>query len=216
MARVVAAALEIMKLKSIDDVCEDVPKSDASKASKKEYLDKLSIQIVNNYVLHISENKELADKIVGVQGDIPDSSNANGSDDMLSYQKALMEYGLRLYNFKDAVSEGDGKRGLRCWKFFLLHLRNNKKSSKRALEALYIMFQVNALLSPKAAHELIWNRSFKLQNDRGGGGSNIPLDQLLEFFNGLLKDAVKKLGPNASQKSIELTSCSSIFQSTDV
>ena len=199
-ARVVAAALEIMKLKSVDDVCEDVPTLDASKASKKEYLDKLAVQIVNDYVLHISENKELADKIVGVQGDSPESSNSNESDDMLSHQKALMEYGLLLYNFKDAVSEGDGERGLRCWKFFLLHLRNDKKSTKYALEALYVMFQVNALLTPKAAHELIWNRSVKLRNGRGG---NIPLDLLLEFFNGLLKDAVKKLGPNASQKSID-------------
>ena len=146
MARVVAAALEIMKLKSIMLV-RISKKADASKASKKEYLDKLAVQIVNNYVLHISENKELADKIVGVQWDSPESSNSNESDDMLPYQKSLMEYGLLLYNFKDAVSEGDGKRDLRCWKFFLLHLRNDKKSSKYALEALYIIFQAVLLVS---------------------------------------------------------------------
>ena len=56
-----------MKLKSIMLV-RISKKADASKASKKEYLDKLAVQIVNNYVPHISENKELADKIVGVQG----------------------------------------------------------------------------------------------------------------------------------------------------
>ena len=199
-ARVVAAALEIMKLKSVDDTCDDVPKPDASKGSKKEYLEKLAGQIVNDYVLQISQNKELVDKIVGVQENSSESSHSNDTDDKLSYQKALMEYGVLLYNFKDAVSEGDGERDLRCWNFFLHHLRNDMKSSKYALEALYIMFQVYALLTPKAAHELVWNRSVKLRNCWGG---NIPLDLLLEFFNRLLKDAVKKLGPNASQRFID-------------
>lgn len=72
-------------------------------------------------------------------------------------------------------------------------------STKYALEALFYLFQVYALLSPKAAYEVIWNRSEKLKNSLGG---NIPLDLLLEFFNRLLKDSVKKLGPHASQKSI--------------
>ena len=62
------------------------------------------------------------------------------------------------------------------------------------------MFQVYSLLTHKAAHELVWNRLAKLRNCLGG---NIPLDLLLEFYNRLLKDAVKKLGPNPSQKSID-------------
>ena len=70
---------------------------------------------------------------------------------MLSYQKSFMEYVLLLLNFKDAVAEGDGERNLRCWKFFLLHLKNDKRSKKYALEALFYVFQVYALLSPKLA-----------------------------------------------------------------
>ena len=213
-ARVVAAALEIMKLNSVDDTCADVPKEDASKATKKNYLDKLAGQIVNGYVLNTAEHKELANRIMGEQRDSQsaESVDFNECDDMLSYQKALMEYGLLVLNFKDALSEGDGERNFRCWKFFLLHLRNDKGSSKYALEALYMMFQVYALLSPKAAHELIWNRSSKLRNCRGG---NIPLDLLLEFFNRLLKDAVKKLGPHASQKAIDRI-CRSITTTKDL
>lgn len=158
-----------MKLKSVDDTCDDVPQADASKASKKKYLDELAGQIVYDYVLNIDQNKELANRIMGEQGqnqtgELEDSSEC---DDMLAYQKALMEYGLLLLNFKDAISEGDGDRNLRCWKFFLLHLRNDKRSTKYALEALYLMFQVNSLLSPKAAHELIWNRLVKLRNCLG-------------------------------------------------
>jgi len=195
-ARVVAAALEIMKLNSMDDTCGDVPQADASKASKKKYLEDLAGQVVAEYVLNIGQNKQLANRIMGEQGqtqgeELEDSSEC---DDMMAYQKALMEYGLLLMNFKDAISEVDGDRILRCWKFFLLHLSNDKRSVKYALEALYMMFQVNSLLTPKAAHELICYRLAKSRNCLGG---NIPLDLLLEFYNRLLKDAVKKLTPNA-------------------
>lgn len=201
-ARVVAAALEIMNLESLDDTSEAVPKADASKVAKKRYLEELAGQIVNDYVVNTARNLELVNRIVGEQSQnqSAESEDSNQCDDMLSYQKALMEYALLLLNFKDAISEGDGDRILRCWKFFLPHLRNDKHSTKYSPKALYLMFQVYALLSPKAAHELIWNRSAKSRNGIGG---NIPLDLLLEFFNRLLKDAVKKLGPNASQKSID-------------
>ena len=191
------AALEIKTLNSIDDICVDIPLADAPKASKREHLQKLAGQIVDGYVLNINQNKELANRIMGEQAQTQGGENSNQCDDMLAYQKALMEYGLLLLNFKDAISEGDGDRNLRCWKFFLLHLRNDKRSTKYALEALYLMFQVNSLLTPKAAHELIWNR-LKICLD-----GNILLDLLLEFYNSLLKVAVKKHGPNASQRSID-------------
>ena len=122
-------------------------------------------------------------------------------DDMLSYQKALLEYGLLLLNFWDAVSEGDGIRIFRSWKYFLLYLQNEGSSAtKYSLEALYLMCQVNALLSPQAAHRLIWNRSVKNKTGRGG---NIPLDLQLEFYNRILKGALKNLGHNASKKSLD-------------
>lgn len=34
-------------------------------------------------------------------------------------------------------------------------------STKHSLEALYLMFQIDALLSPQSAHQLIWNRFMK-------------------------------------------------------
>ena len=122
-------------------------------------------------------------------------------DDMLCYQKALLEYGLLLLNFWDAISEGDGGRILPSWKYFLLYLRNEEKSAtKCSLEALYLMCQVNGLLSPQAAHRLIWNRSVK---NRSGPGGNVRLDLQLEFFNKILKAAVKNLVPNASRRSLD-------------
>ena len=121
-------------------------------------------------------------------------------DDMYNYQKALIEYGMVILNFFDAISEGDGGRVLRNWKFLLLYFHHDGQSSnKYALEALYLIFQVYAILSPKASHDLIWNRFSKRKQKQGG---NISLDLALEFLNRIFKDVVKKLGPNASTRSI--------------
>ena len=72
-------------------------------------------------------------------------------------------------------------------------------ATKYSLEALYLMFQVYALLSPQAAHRFVWERVVKTKYGR----CNIPLDLLLEFFNKSIKEAVKKLGPSATQKSLD-------------
>lgn len=146
-ARVIAAALEVMKIGSIDDNCDQVPNAQQSNAAKREYISKLAGQIVDEYVLNTTRNGELAKSIaeLDVSESQPVSQPESKQDDVLSYQKALMEYGLLLFNYKDAINEGDGERNIRCWKFFLLHLRHSKRSTKYALEALYMMFQANAL-----------------------------------------------------------------------
>lgn len=119
-------------------------------------------------------------------------------DDMLNYQYALLEYGMLFRNFSDAVSEGDGQRIIRCWKFFLMFLKGDgQRSCKYALEGLNIMCQIYALLSPRDAHRLIWNRSVKAKSGMGG---NIPLDLALEHFNRVLKQLIKNMGPNASNE----------------
>ena len=132
---------------------------------------------------------------------------------MLAYQKSLLDYGMLILNFFDAISEGDGNRLLRCWKFFLMFLKHQEgTSSKYALEALYLMFQVYALLSPQASHRLIWNRFIK---NKPGIGGHIPLDLQLEFYNKIVKEAIKNLGPNAAIKSIDRI-CHSFGRTTDL
>ena len=61
------------------------------------------------------------------------------------------------------------------------------------------MFQIYALLSPRSAHQLIWNRFIKSKV----GSANISLDLNLDFLNRIVKEAIKKLGPNGSKKSID-------------
>jgi antitoxin component of RelBE/YafQ-DinJ toxin-antitoxin module len=99
--------------------------------------------------------------------------------------------------FYDAIKEGDGERILRCWKFLLLHFKaDGKGSTKYALEALYLILQVKALLSPRQAYRLLWNRTVR------GKDANIPLDLDLEHDNRMAKEAIKKLGRNINEKSV--------------
>ena len=99
-------------------------------------------------------------------------------DDVRNYQLALLEYGMLYLNFCDAISEGDGLRILRCWKFFLMFLKaDGARSRKYAVEGLHLISQYYAILSPRDAHRLIWNRFIKAKHGLGG---NIPLDLALE------------------------------------
>ena len=139
--------------------------------------------------------------VVKDQGSYHKQTKGNDGDDMLAYQKALLDYGMLILNFWDAISEGDGERVIRCWKFALMYVKHQGGSaSKYSLEALYLVFQIHALLSPQAAHRLTWNRFIK---NKSGVGGHIPLDLQLEFFNKTVKETIKKLGPNASQKSLD-------------
>ena len=123
-------------------------------------------------------------------------------DDMFNYQSSFLEIAFLVKNFLDAISEGDGARVVRCWKFMLQYLRHDGTASRKyALEALYLQCQVNALLSPRAAHRLTWNRFLKSKFSLGG---NIPLDLALEHFNRIIKTLMKKLGANGlSQKALD-------------
>ncbi len=126
-------------------------------------------------------------------------------DDMFDYQSAFLEYGMLLRNFTDAISEGDGDRVVRCWKFFLLYLKNDGSTSRKyALEALYLPCQVKAILSPSAAYRLVWNRFFKSKHGTGG---NIPIDLSNEHFNRILKTVTRNIGHNAANPNVLAKYC---------
>ena len=117
-------------------------------------------------------------------------------DDMFNYQCSFVKYGMLICNFQDAISEGDGHRLIRCWKFFVLYLRNDGSSStKYALEVLYLLCQRYALLSPRVAHHVVWDRFFKSKN---APAANIRHDLALEHFNCFIKTIVKNIRHNAT------------------
>lgn len=121
------------------------------------------------------------------------------NDDVFNYNCSLLSQGLLFMDFLDATSEGDGERSIRCWKFFLLHFKEEKSTTKYALEALYLLLQVHSLLPPAEAHSLVWNRTV---NNKGGPGKNVALDLDMEHDNKDIKTPIKNLGPNVTEAAV--------------
>ena len=91
------------------------------------------------------------------------------SDDLFNYQTSLLEIGMVIKNFFDAVNEGDGERIFRSWEFMLIYLKaDGGRSKKYALEAFYLVAQFYSLLSERGAYRLIWNRFAKSSDSLGG------------------------------------------------
>ena len=68
--------------------------------------------------------------------------------------------------------------------------------TKYALAAIQLQAYVQAMLTPRLAHSLIWNRTV---NNHGGPGRNIPMDLSLEHLNNLVKGLLKHLSPNLTE-----------------
>lgn len=130
-----------------------------------------------------------------------DAPNKENSDDVYNYNCALLTDGLFFLNFLDAVSEGDGLRLMRQYRYMLLYCRaDGHHSNKYALECLYQAFCVNSLVSPRDCERFVCNRTV---NNRAGRGNNIPHDLEVEHSNLFNKQGIKNLGPNVTEKAVQ-------------
>ena len=101
-----------------------------------------------------------------------------------------------IFEFEDAIKEGDGERLTRVYKFALL-LYKCYGHHKYAFVTLLHLVKVHAALTEQQSHSLVWNRFF---NKYGGKGKNIPLDLRMEQLNKLLKTQLRALGSNINEK----------------
>ena len=74
------------------------------------------------------------------------------------------------------------------------------KHTKYAFAAVQLFFFSTYLLSKRLCHLLKWNRTV---NGKRGKGHNVSLDLRLEHLNNLLKEMLKCLGVNVTQKSAQ-------------
>ena len=83
---------------------------------------------------------------------------------------------------------------------FSLHFKQDgSASTKYSLEALFHMFQIFALLSPREAERIKWNRTV---NHDGRSGCNVAMDLVLEHDNHLIKDMISDLRANIGEASV--------------
>ncbi len=119
-------------------------------------------------------------------------------DAVFDYSSTVLNDGLLMLEFRDAIHEGDGDRILRCWKFMLLYFRFAGKC-KYALEAFHLLANVNAICSTRLAAQIKWSRAV---NTRGGKGNNLPVDLYMEHLNRCLKDYIIGLGANITENMV--------------
>ena len=141
---------------------------EGSHITRCKYFNNTIANIVDTYVL--AQNNDNAEQ-----------------DGVFNYASSLLSHGLFARCLHDASKEGDGGRMLLYWKFLLLHFRE-AHATKYAYEAFTLLAQTKALLTPREAHELTWNRTCSKNGNRG---SNIELDLHMEHLNRNFKDDLK-------------------------
>ena len=146
------------------------------------------------YISHLAGTIVNECTFIDVSGDVDDSE-----DRVYNYARILCHYGALLLELKDAWAEGDGERVFQCWKLMMPHFKASGRH-KYALEALRLQFQVKCTLSPRLAHQAIWDR---FVNVKGGRGKNIPTDLYNEHMVKLLKRIVTTMGPNLTEKALQ-------------
>ena len=106
-----------------------------------------------------------------------------------------------LFEFNDAVKEGDGGRLFELYKLALL-LYKTHGHYKYAYAVLLYLVKCIAILPPSQALRLKWNRTF---NGSGLPGRNIPLDLQKEHDNKDIKTMWRNLGANLDEHNTERT-----------
>ena len=151
-------------------------------------------------------SKEIVETYVNIKVPVHQST-ATGSetnevckDKMHLYAREILSLCLLWRGFHDAVSEGDGDRVLRYWKFLFLTFKNAGRKNY-SLEAFNLLMQEKYILSPREKAQLKWGR---FVNTQGRQGCNIPCDLHMEHLNRRLKCIMRNMGSNVTDKSISV------------
>ena len=141
---------------------------------------------------------ELVDLRMIFQEDV-NADDSTQVDTVYNYAREVISLGLLLFEFNDAVHEGDGDRIIRCWRFFLPLFRASNKTNY-TIEAFTLLAQEKYLLSERMAMQLKWSRTI---NVHGRPGKNISADLHMEHLNRICKQSISGLGANITDNSIK-------------
>jgi len=185
-AHILTAAMEFLGMGSLEDNPNPAIIPDGvhgfNKDLRKEILMNAMSLIVNSYV-------DLS---------AMDEKQPKPNDQQKAYACELLSLGLIYSEYSDAIREGDGDRVFRCWKFLLILYKSSGKKNY-ACEAMAFLARYQFVLSPRLSHQLLWSRFI---NTHGKPGRNIPCDLHIEHLNRVLKNGVRNLGANKTEKAI--------------
>ena len=132
--------------KVLPENCEEMTLED-----KKQYLTDLIGGIVDKYLI------QSLSSTIDQTADSSTMPAECSQDGIFNYASNFLKLGLlRRINIL-ATRAGDGNRLLRHWKFaFLIYFSN--RNINYQLEAFLFLASVQALLTPRLSHQLLWNR----------------------------------------------------------
>jgi len=131
-----------------------------------------------------------------------DNGNDTDTDGVLNYGCNVITLGLMIVNCDDAIREGDGARITKMYKWWLLIWRS-QESTKYSLASIQLQVQIKCLLDQQTAHRLIWNRTV---NRSGGKGKRVALDFHMENLVQAMKQSLKHLGVNVTERAAAVES----------
>ena len=141
-------------------------------------------------------NSDSEGEDVNEYSDSPTQSTS--TDDVQRYAKELMSPGSIYCELCDGIRERTGPRIFHCFKY-MLPLFNASDRVNYSSEIFCILAQHRFLFSERLSHQLQWSR---FVNTQGKPGKNIPCDLHVEHMNRIVKNAVRGLGANKSEKTI--------------
>lgn len=161
------------------------PKKLVCPVCKKEYVQQRGLR------KHMEEKHNLAGHTI--------QSSTGHEDSIFNYSCAALSMCLLWKDFEDARQHGDGARIIRLYKFFMLYFKLTDKS-KYGYHSLRLIAQVECLLSPRLAHQLIWNRCV---NNVGDIDTNIEVDRETEHHNRVFQGGCSSFHGKVTDASVD-------------
>ncbi len=125
--------------------------------------------------------------------------NSDACGTTYDYACEVLMLGLFIFDFKDAVREGDGDHIITLWKYMMLFFKATGRTNY-ATEAFTLLAQCHITLPPNLCEQVKWSRFI---NVHGLPGHNVSADLHMEHLNKEVKVAIEGLGANKSHKAIK-------------
>ena len=194
---IIAAAMTFLNMDSLEDEPSTELIPDPTTAwmlpdnERKKQLQSVCEAIVTSFV-DFRYHKNLPDpkSIISISG--------SNSDGVHQYASQILSLGCFYLEFCDCISDGAGKRNIRCWRYLLPIFKGSGRKNY-SIEALVLLCQNRYLLSPQLASQLLWSRTV---NVHGRAGKNIPGDLHMEHLNRVAKECISHLGAGKTPKAI--------------
>ena len=186
------------KSKNEDDVGHEMRESMTKDEDVVESEERSSSISEDDDNLEISKKNEMSESEDDEEVMTQNRKRSDDNDNIKMYAEEVITLGLIYSEYSDAIRERDRDRVMRIWKFLMLIFKAAQHKNY-ACEAFNLLAQQKFILSQRLSQQVKWSRFI---NARGGAGNNIPADLHMEHLNRVLKDGIKGLGANKTDRAI--------------